>query len=266
MTEIKKRNRIWELDFLRGFAIIMMVFDHIMYDFTSLPGYFSNFYHEDIAVFNWLNDAAIWYWNSMMRFIGRQFFVLLFLVVSGISFTFSKNNFKRGFKMLVVALIITLATFLMEQALSFHALIVFGVIHMFAVNTLIIALIRHFIKNEIVLLFIGMAIITVSIIFGMFTPPWVSLSWENLLGIIIGTKGFGADYFGILPYLGFILIGTVIGKLFYSQRMSLIPTVNLSERNVVLLTGRYSLWVYVLHQPLVLVFVLALGYIFGYRF
>ncbi|MFH0993386.1 MAG: heparan-alpha-glucosaminide N-acetyltransferase domain-containing protein, partial [bacterium] len=30
-------NRIWEIDFLRGFSIIMMVWDHLMYDLKSVP-------------------------------------------------------------------------------------------------------------------------------------------------------------------------------------------------------------------------------------
>lgn len=96
------KKRIWELDFLRGLAIIMMVFDHIMYDFAYLPGYFSNFYDVNHPLFNWLNDFARLYWNSTLRFFGREFFVLLFLLISGISFTFSKDNFKRGGKMLAV--------------------------------------------------------------------------------------------------------------------------------------------------------------------
>jgi uncharacterized membrane protein len=219
----------------------------------------------DLPLFNWLNETAILYWNSLLRFVGRQFFVLSFLMVSGISFTFSKNNFKRGFKMLIVALIITLATYLMEISLGFEVLIVFGVIHMFAINTLLTASIRHFIKNEIVILFLGMLLLTISIIFGFFTPKYVSLSWENMPGIIIGLKAFGSDYFGILPYLGIILIGTVIGQLFYRNKTSLIPSVSLSKKNVVLFTGRYSLWVYVIHQPIVLMIVMALGYLFGYR-
>lgn len=260
------KKRIWELDFLRGLAIIMMVFDHIMYDFAYLPGYFSNFYDVNHPLFNWLNDFARLYWNSTLRFFGREFFVLLFLLISGISFTFSKDNFKRGGKMLAVALIITLVTYLIDQALGFGVLIIFGVIHMFAVNTLITALIRRFIKSEIIILFIGMLIITLSIIYDLFNVHSISLSLQTLPKIIIGINSFGADHFGILPYLGIILIGTVIGKIFYQNRVSLIPQVEMKENNIFRIAGRYSLYIYVLHQPLVLVLVLGFAYLFGYRF
>ncbi len=266
MTENNTKRRIWELDFLRGLAILMMVFDHFMYDLAYLPGYFSNFYEVNHPVFNWLNDIARWYWGSTLRFFGREFFVLLFLLISGISFTFSKDNFKRGGKMVVVAIIITLVTFIIDLTLGFGVLIVFGVIHMFAINTLITALIRKFIKSEIIILFIGMMILTFSFIYGLFSPSYLSLSFENLPKIILGFGAYGADHFGIIPYLGIILIGTVIGKLFYSHKMSLIPQVKMSEKNVFMISGRYSLYVYVLHQPLVLVIVSIIAYIFGYRF
>ncbi|QWC00532.1 DUF1624 domain-containing protein [Mycoplasmatota bacterium] len=260
------KKRIWELDFLRGFAILMMVFDHLMFNFAYLRGYFSNFAQVNHSLFNWLNDLGIDYWNSTIRLIGREFFVLLFLLISGISFTFSKNNSKRGFKLVGVAIIITLVTFLMDFLFDFGVLIVFGVIHMFAINTLLTVLIRKFIKSEIIILFIGMAILTLSFYFELFNPPAVSLSFDNLPKIIIGLGRFGADHFGILPYLGIILIGTVIGNTFYSHRVSLIPQVHLSPKNIFMISGRYSLYIYVLHQPLVLLFVSILAYIFGYRF
>lgn len=266
MTKTIKKERIWELDFLRGLAIIMMVFDHFMFDFAYLPNYFSNFYEVNHPLFNWLREFASMYWNSTLRFFGREFFVLLFLLISGISFTFSKDNFKRGFKMLMVAMIITLVTLLVDLALDFGVLIVFGVIHMFAINTLIIALLRKFIKSEILLLFIGMLILTFSIIFGLFTPSPTAFSFSELPNIIIGLKSFGADHFGIFPYLGIILIGTVIGKTFYGERVSLVPHIQLSSRNIFTWTGRYSLYVYVIHQPVVLVIVAIFAYSFGYRF
>jgi uncharacterized membrane protein len=260
------KKRIWELDFLRGLAIIMMVFDHFMFDLANLRGYFSNFYQVDNEVFNWLRETAILYWGSTLRFFGREFFVLLFLLISGISFTFSKNNYRRGLKLLVVALIITLVTYLADMFLGFNVLIVFGVIHMFAVNILITALLRKLIRSEWVILFIGMFILTMSFIFGLFNTSYVSLSWSSLPRIIIGLNVYGADHFGIFPYLGILLIGTVIGKTFYSNRQSLLPHIQLSNRNLFMVTGRYSLYVYVIHQPVVLVIVLGIAYIFGYRF
>ncbi|MFO7968635.1 MAG: DUF1624 domain-containing protein [Bacillota bacterium] len=266
VSKTSDNKRIWELDFLRGLAIIMMVFDHLMFDFAYLDNYFSNFSQVNNPVFNWLYEVANLYWDSLLRFLGREFFVLLFLLISGISFTFSKNNFKRGSKLLLVALLITFVTYLIELLLNIRVLIVFGVIHMFAFSILITALIRKFIKSEIIILFIGMSVLTIGLVFGMFSPGFLPLTWANLPKIILGLGRYGADYFGVVPYVGFILIGTVIGNLLYGNRVSLLPQYSLSKKNIFSIAGRNSLLVYVLHQPLVLVFVSILAYIFGYRF
>ncbi|MFW5794243.1 MAG: heparan-alpha-glucosaminide N-acetyltransferase domain-containing protein [Bacillota bacterium] len=259
-------KRIWELDFFRGLAIIMMVFDHLMFDFAFFDTFFSNFRQVDNSIINWLYEIANLYWDSLLRFIGREFFLLLFLIISGISFTFSKNNFIRGLKLLLVAILITVVTYLVENLLGVRVLIVFGVIHMFAFSILIAAIIRKFIKNEIIILFIGMLVLTFGFIFGMFSSSYVPLTWANLPKIIIGLNRYGADHFGIVPYVGFILIGTVIGNTFYKNRVSLLPQFNISKNNIFATAGRNTLLIYVLHQPLVLVFVTILAYILGYRF
>lgn len=266
MEDITKRKRIWELDFLRGLAIFMMVFDHFMFDLLYLPNYFSNFYLLDITFFNELNRLAIMYWTSSLRFFGREFFVLVFLLVAGISYTFSKDNLKRGLKILSVAMLITLVTYLVDLILNFNVLIVFGVIHMFGVNILLTVVIRKFIKSDILILLMGMLILTFSFIFGLFTPTAINLSFANLPKIILGLNYFGADHFGILPYLGIILIGTVVGNVFYKNKVSLLPHVKVTDKNFFNTVGRNSLIVYVLHQPLVLLFVTLIVYVFGYRF
>ncbi|MDY0024288.1 MAG: heparan-alpha-glucosaminide N-acetyltransferase domain-containing protein, partial [Candidatus Izemoplasmatales bacterium] len=153
------KKRVWELDFLRGFAIIMMVFDHLMYDFAVVRSLFSNYSSVDNQFFESLRVFAISYWNSDLRFFGHFFFVTLFLVVSGISYTFSKNNLSRGLKLGAVAILISLVTYLLDEFLISGTLIVFGIIHLYAASILIIYLLRMFIKSEIALLIIALIII-----------------------------------------------------------------------------------------------------------
>ena len=61
-----------------------------------------------------------------------------------------------------------------------------------------------------------------------------------------------ADYFPLLPYLGFFLLGAVLGKLLYRKKESLLPGVNEKNPIVAVLCwcGRNSLWIYLAHQPL----------------
>jgi uncharacterized membrane protein len=260
------KNRIWELDFLRGFAIIMMIFDHLMYDLMYMPSFFSNFSIVDNRAFNFLTDLGYDYWVSDLRFYGHLFFVSLFLIVSGISFTFSKNNLSRGLKLGVVALLITLVTYVIELFVD-GTLIIFGIIHLYALSIIIIYFIRKLIKNEIVILLISFAIIVLGLIIKFYHPHYISIfSFARLPEIILGLRAFGADHFGLIPYTGIILLGTVIGKQFYSNRLSLIPSVKISEKNIFMFAGRKSLIIFVTHQIILIVLIFAVGYLFGYHF
>lgn len=260
------KNRIWELDFFRGFAIMMMIFDHLMYDLMILPSLFGNFSQVNNEVFNWLKEQGSLYWHSDLRFFGHFFFLSVFLVISGISFNFSKNNLQRGTKLLIVALLITAVTYVAEVATGSQFLIVFGIIHMFALAIIITYLVRRLIKNELVILIIGLVILGIGFTFKFYDMTFQSyFSWKDLPQLIIGTKAFGADHFGLIPYSGILMIGSVIGKTFYQNRVSLWPKVNLSSKNFFMFLGQKSLIIFVTHQIVLIALVYLIGYIFGYR-
>ncbi len=260
------KRRIWELDFLRGFAIIMMVFDHLMYDLMFMPSFFSNFRTIDNSVFNFLNDIATKYWISDLRFYGHLFFITLFLVVSGISYTFSKNNLSRGLKLGIVALLINLVTIGLNYIVD-GTIIIFGIIHLYAASIILIYFLRKLVKNEIALLIISLIIIGAGLPLKFYNPDYLtSFELTDLPAIIIGVRAYGADYFSIIPYTGIILLGTVIGNTFYSNKVSLIPSINMSEKNIFSIAGRKSLLIFVTHQVVLFALIFLVGYIFGYRF
>lgn len=261
-----KKARIWELDFARGFSIIMMIFDHIMYDLKNFDSYFSNFYRVDIGVFNWLERAATWYWNSTLRDVGHLFFISVFLLVSGISFTFSKSNLNRSLKLLIVAILISVITYVIEELTGLRMFIIFGIIHMYALSIFLTYLVRKIWNNDIFVFGLGLAVIGVGIWFEFWDLHYIpSMSLADLPEIIVGLKAFGADYFGIVPYLGIIMIGTVIGNLFYRNRVSLFAKKQPNERNIVLWAGRNSLIIFLTHQFILFGLMFIIGYIFGYR-
>ena len=35
---LKSKNRIWELDFIRGLCVLLMIFDHVLYDIADIFG------------------------------------------------------------------------------------------------------------------------------------------------------------------------------------------------------------------------------------
>ena len=75
--------------------------------------------------------------------------------------------------------------------------------------------------------------------------------WLMPLGLHV-TGFLTSDYFPLLPYLGIFLLGAVLGKTVYAKKETLLPKVNADNPIIrfFLLCGKHSLWVYLLHQPL----------------
>ncbi|MGD9908977.1 MAG: DUF1624 domain-containing protein [Candidatus Izemoplasmatales bacterium] len=262
-------KRVWELDFLRGLSIILMVMDHFMYDLKSLPYWFVNYNQltEDGSLMDILYKIGSWYWTSDLRNNFHFVFVAIFLLVSGISFTFSHSNLKRGFKFTIVALLITVVTMSVEYFTGLNIGIVFGIIHMFALGTIITFLIRKLWNNNYFVFFVGLAFILYGLSFDFINVDYVStVTWDNIFQIIIGIKGYGADHFGIFPYTGVIMIGTVIGDLFYKSKQSLLPTWDKPWNKPFISAGKHTLTIFVLHQPVLFLIVYLLGTLLGYQF
>ncbi len=123
----EKRGRIPEIDFLRGFALLLMIWHHTMYDIRYI-------FHIDAFAF----QDSYWFYR-----IGRPIVLALFLLVSGISTRFSANNLKRGLRMLLFAVIATVLTAIVEVITGWLGVIFFNVFHVIALSTLCYVLIEH---------------------------------------------------------------------------------------------------------------------------
>jgi uncharacterized membrane protein len=261
-------TRIWELDFLRGFAIIMMVWDHLMYDLKSLPYWFSNYNSVDNGVIESLSDFGTLYWNSQLRAGGHYVFVFMFLVISGISFNFSRNNLKRSLRFLIVALAITAITLLMEVVTDgfLKVTIVFGIIHLFAVGTFLTWVLRRIWNNDLFVLVVGLGLVGLGIFFRFWDINYYSrVTFANIVPLILGIKGYGADYFGIAPFAGAIMVGSAIGKGLYRNKMSLLPGFDKGWSKPIEAAGRKAFVIFVVHQVVIFTLVVGIMYLLGYR-
>lgn len=266
--EEKKPTRIWELDFLRGFAIIMMVFDHLMYDLKSLPSLFGNYYIVNNPFINSIYQFGMDYWTSGLRAGGHYVFVAIFLLVSGISFNFSRDNLKRSMKFLVVALVISAITLAIEiiSGGTYRFGIYFGIIHLFAVGTFLTWLLRKIWNNDFFLFSVG----AILVVIGVYFEFWKMISFDSLdfgrfFAMIAGYKGYGADYFGIAPFAGVIMIGSAVGKYIYPNKMSLVPMLDGKWNKPFKFAGKNALVIFVAHQLVIFALVFAFMYMFGYR-
>lgn len=250
------RKRIIEIDILRGIAVIFMIFDHIMYDFGfMMESLFSDYPGKWQPVM----EFAKLYWNWGVRIWVRQLILFIFLGLTGISCSFSKNNLLRGVKLLAVALCITLVTYIAGMILGTPDLTIsFGVLHCISLALLLIGVLelifKRFSWGKWVYLGIGCIMIGAGAYFVSMREPvsYVGHSLTKIMiGQILGTVGAGSDSFPFLLYGGEVFVGVFLGKLLYPNRASLFHAHY--RNNFLTAIGRHSLIVYILHQVIVTV-------------
>lgn len=269
-TAINKpqKQRIWELDFLRGVCVLLMIFDHTMYDIGYL---FCDAWvatgKESIKML--VELAQEYYANSELRKTVQQIVVWIFALLCGISCSFSRSNLKRGIQATIIACIITIVTFYMDTVIKF------GILHMFAFSILLWWLIDtaccH--KKMItagVCLFLGVMIITMNEGFMSVYADNVHAfatdnSWCFLGEFMLGKPNSlnSADYYPIFPTTGYMLIGAGISVLLYPKKKSLLPWLGKYDWYKPFgFWGRIAIWVYAFHQIAVVVVLALVSFIF----
>jgi uncharacterized membrane protein len=238
MTEILKQ-RFWEIDFLRGIAIIMMIAFHFFYDLNYFGTQRVNF------------DSGFWWWFG--RTIATTFILLV-----GISLTLSysrikrmgkrnlfKKYFFRGLKIFSYGLIITLVTWIFLK----RGFIVFGILHFIGISIILAYL---FLKHRFRNLLLGIVFILIGIYIKNFSSNSYWLMWLGLTPRYFYT----VDYFPIFPWFGVILIGLFLGNLIYpnGRRLRILDLSRFSVIRLFCFLGRNSLLIYLIHQPILLIF------------
>ncbi len=245
-----KEKRVWEVDFLRGFMILFVVWDHFMWDIGRLWPY-------KTALFQWLYTLSGLYYKSALRKATHDVFVTMFVFTSGVSCSFSRNNGKRALKMIAFSLLFTAATYAASAALNIKVTIYFNVIHVIALSVLLWSVIDWFrakcTKNWQKNIFgVVMTVVTVvALVVGACADvsPWTNdNSMWYFLAQHANTDGYnkftGADYLPFLPVFGWFLVGAFLGSFLYKEKKSLFPTVNEKWVSPITFCGKYSIWVY----------------------
>lgn len=224
------KKRIWELDVFRGICILGVIAVHLVYDMVELYG------------------LIRWDYPAIFTFI-QTWGGVLFLLLSGICVTLGSRSVRRGLIVFGCGLVISAVTvgmYLLE--LQSHSIIIyFGVLHCLGICMLLWPLFRKL--PWWALLLCGSVLTALG--FWLWAQPAVAHPWLMIFGL--PWHGFSsADYFPLLPHLGFFLLGAVLGKTLYRRKESLLPNVNTNNIFIRFFSfcGKQSLWLYLLHQPL----------------
>jgi len=234
-------KRFVELDLLRGFAIVAMIFLHILWDLDYFGLVSLNM---DIYQFQGIVPLMFFLLIGICLAVGKT--------KRGEQSVEEQNAYHsrlvlRGLKIFSIGMVFTAITLLAMPGRP----IIFGVLHFIGLS---IILSVPFLKmKSFNVLFAALFILTGFIVGGIVieNPTALHLAigfhqanvWEHTI-----------DYFPVIPWFGVTLFGIALGNFLYCGNERRFKVPDFSNRKPVAAVswiGRHSLAIYVLHQPVI---------------
>ena len=235
----KSYERFWEIDLLRGTAVVMLIVFHFLYDLNYFDIYNISLYSGYFLIF---------------VYFGASLFLLL--VGISLSLSFSRTEkvltkkelqlkyLKRGLKIFGLGLLITLVSW----GYLGEGFVVFGVLHCIGISIILAYIFLRFRYQN---LLFGIVFILAGIILKTLTFDFNWLIWLGFKP----SQFYTVDYFPLLPWFGFVLIGIFLGNSMYPNSKRIFKLKDLSKLKVIIFfcfLGRHSLIIYFVHQPIML--------------
>lgn len=226
-------KRFWEIDLLRGLAVLGMIIFHIFF-MLDFYGIFQQELYEGL-------------WNILARFV--QF---IFTTLVGVSLVLSrgkreksdfiKRQTKRGFFVVFCALIVSLGTYLFIG----ESYVRFGILHFIGLGIL---LGQFFVDFR----YFNLILAVLSFWLGYILPGiQTDFAPFYILGLDYGNFST-IDYFPLFPWSGFIFLGISFGHFWLKRERRL----EFKVPSFILFLGQNSLLIYLIHVPIILGIILA---------
>ena len=234
----KSKKRIEIIDALRGLAVVLMIIHHFLYDCVEFLG------------------GPAWLFSNPVFDILHYFFAGLFIFLSGVSSRFSRSNIKRGLIVIVVAVCITIVTYLMNMQ------ILFGILHLLGFSMIFFGLTRKLwdiIPRKIIAF-----VYIILIVAGALVTRYIGIDSKYLWVLGWTYPGFiSYDYFPVIPWLFVFLLGTWAGIYIVERRLP--PAFYMLKVPVFPAIGRKALVVYILHQPVLYGLTMLIRFVIGIK-
>jgi uncharacterized membrane protein len=248
-TTTSRRIRYWEIDALRGVAIVMMVIFHLMWDF---------WYYQIIP------DVVLYagFWKYFQRTTANLFLTLVGVSLAVVTIKHMGHDLTslppfrpylwRGLRIFGCGMLVTLVVWAARIGY-----VHFGVLHLIGFASIAAyPLLRQ--RGLNLLLWAIFFIAGYFLLNVRFDFPW--LLWLGFTPY----NYYPNDYFPVIPYFGVVLLGIFLGNSLYGPegRRFLLPDISnwLPIRGLQWL-GRHSLIIYLTHQLALFAILVALGLI-----
>jgi uncharacterized membrane protein len=244
-----RRARYWEIDTLRGVAIVMMIIFHLMWDF---------WYYQIIP------DLVLYagFWKYFQRTCANLFLILVGVSLAVVTIQRMGDDLDslppfrpylmRGLKVLGCGMLVTLVVW--TAGIGY---VHFGVLHLIGFASIAS---YPFLRKRT----LNLILWAIFFIAGYFLlPVRMDFPWLLWLGLP-PDRYYPNDYFPVIPYFGVVLLGIFVGNSLYGPegRRFVLPDIGnwLPLRGLQFL-GRHSLIIYLTHQLALFAILAALGLI-----
>jgi uncharacterized membrane protein len=237
---LKENKRYYLLDSLRGISIISMIAFHLCYDLFMIYGINTSWYFYPIT--------AVW----------ERSICVVFILVSGMCLNFSGNGIKRGILLNLAGFAVTCVTVIAEP----NQAVWFGVLNLIGCSMMIVSVLSDNLKKIrplsgalISFLLYAVSYDVPKVYVGLFgldivrLPDFLySCKYLAFLGFP-SSDFFSTDFFPLIPWIflfaaGFFLWNFIVEKNLTKYFELKIPVLDK--------IGRYSLWIYLAHQPIIM--------------
>jgi uncharacterized membrane protein len=239
-------QRLWEIDTVRGIAVVVMICYHFIFDLAYFGAYSGNMYSTS--------------WQLVARSIGTTF-----ILVMGLSLTLRYHRLdpelgrkrlflrylRRGAILFGWGMVITVVTYFVVG----RGFVVFGILHLLGVSTI---LAFPFLQSRWASLVGGIAALGLGFYLGSVKvlSPW--LLWLGVPQL----RRYMVDYYPILPWFGFALLGVFVGLTLYPRGVRRFGLPDLAQATPIRalgFLGRHSLVIYLVHQPVLFGILILVG-------
>ncbi|WP_278419367.1 heparan-alpha-glucosaminide N-acetyltransferase [Ruminococcus bromii] len=237
---LKENKRYYLLDSLRGISIISMIAFHLCYDLFMIYGINTSWYFYPIT--------AVW----------ERSICVVFILVSGMCLNFTRNGIKRGILLNLAGFAVTCVTVIAEP----NQAVWFGVLNLIGCSMMIVSVLSVNLKKIRPLsgALISFLLYAVSYdvpkgyvgLFGLDIvklPDFLySCKYLAFLGFP-SSDFFSTDFFPLFPWIFLFAAGFYLWNFIVEKNLTKYFELKIPVLDKI---GRYSLWIYLAHQPIIM--------------
>ena len=233
--------RFWEVDVARGVAIVMVAVYHLVYDLDFFGGY--------------PLESTSGFWAA---FADTSAFAFVFLVGLSLTLSLGRSNearferfLWRGLRIFGYGMAITLVFLVLDLGY-----VIIGILQLIGLS---IILAYPFLRLRLANVALGAVVIAAGVYIGS-----LGASLPGAGGVLLAPLGVSPegllmpDYRPLLPWFGVVLLGIAAGNLLYAGRKPVRAEAPALTRPLAF-TGRHTLVIYLVHQPILIAILAALG-------